>query len=108
VVDDESELVPDLAIVDRRTTKKDHPFTALLVIEISDTTARYDRIVKAPLYAQAGVQEYWRFDLSKRHVEVFSAPKNGQWGRHQKLSRGELPVPGFPSVTVRVEDVVGS
>jgi Uma2 family endonuclease len=51
-----------------------HPKTALLVIEVSDTTLRYDREVKAPLYAAAGLQEYWIVNLVDRRIEVFRAP----------------------------------
>lgn len=102
-VDDESLLVPDLAVVDRQASKEDHPWTALLVIEVSDSSARFDRIVKAPLYAQAAVGAYWQFDLQKRAVEVFSEPREGAWGRTTRVSRGRLGVPGFPDVEVDVD-----
>jgi Uma2 family endonuclease len=102
-VDDETELIPDLAIIDKRAPKTDHPSGALLVIEVADTSARYDRIVKAPLYAQAGVREYWLIDTTKAQVEVFSGARARSWARHEKVSRGELPVPGFPEVVLRVD-----
>lgn len=101
VVDDETQLMPDVAVVDRRTSKRDHPFSALLVIEVSDTTARYDRLVKAPLYAQARVREYWRIDLGKRVVEVFN-------GRRATHSKGTLAVPGFPAMTIQIEELFDS
>lgn len=102
-VDDETELIPDLALIDRRAPKSDHPSAALLVIEVADSSARYDRVVKAPLYAQAGVPEYWLVDAAKRHVEVFSVPRARSYAKHVRVTRGELLVPGFPEVSVRLD-----
>lgn len=106
-VDDQTELIPDLALIDRRAPKTDHPSAAFLVIEVADTSARYDRVVKAPLYAHAGVPEYWLIDAAKRHVEVFSSPRARSYAKHVKVTRGELPVPGFPEVSVRVDALFG-
>lgn len=105
VVDDETLLVPDLAVVSRSHPRGDHPSSALLVIEVSDSSSRYDRLVKAPLYARTGVREYWLIDLQKEHVEVFSEPGANGYGAHHKLTRGTVPVPGFPDVTLRIEDL---
>lgn len=41
--------------------------TALLVIEIADTSLSYDLEVKAPLYVVAGIPEYWVIDASSDH-----------------------------------------
>lgn len=103
IIDDETLLVPDLAVVDRGASKDDHPSTALLVIEVSDSSARYDRIVKAPLYAQARIGTYWRVDLQKRHVEVFCEPVEGAYQQHRQVAHGMLAVPGFPDVELDVD-----
>ena len=52
---------------------------ALLVIEVADTTYNYDRKIKAPLYARAGVPELWIVDCQHRHVEVHSDAKVGNY-----------------------------
>ena len=69
----------------------DHPTTALLVIEVSDTTLRLDRR-KAGLYASAGVPEYWIVNLIDRCLEVYpralSRSKEQEFGfRYAKESR---------------------
>lgn len=46
---------------------------ALLVIEVSDGTWSYDRNIKAPLYARAGVSELWIVDCQNRRVEIHAA-----------------------------------
>jgi len=43
-------------------------------VEVSDTTLRRDRGVKRPLYASAGIAEYWIVNLEDRYVEVHWSP----------------------------------
>jgi Uma2 family endonuclease len=67
---------PDLAIVSgtaRGTTE--HPTSAALVVEVSDTTLTIDTTKKAELYATAGVPEYWVIDLEHRQLIVFRDPQ---------------------------------
>jgi Uma2 family endonuclease len=79
-IDDCSEPEPDLAIVPGAPRDfKRHPNTALLVVEISDTTLAFDRGRKRELYARAGIQEYWIVNLSDCRVEVHRFPKGGDY-----------------------------
>ena len=48
-----------------------NPTTALLVVEISETTLGYDRNHKAPLYAAAGITDYWIVNIPQRQLEVY-------------------------------------
>jgi Uma2 family endonuclease len=48
---------------------------ALLVVEVADTTLRYDMDVKRPLYARAGVAELWIVDIDSHKLHVFRAPE---------------------------------
>jgi Uma2 family endonuclease len=55
-----SEPEPDLLVV--RGKPRDyatHPQTALLIVEVSDSTLRYDQTIKMSLYAKAGIADYW-------------------------------------------------
>lgn len=76
VIDPDSEPEPDVAVVvgTPRDYLKAHPTTALLVIEIADTTVEKDRDRKRPLYAQAGIPEYWIVNLEERCLEVYRDP----------------------------------
>lgn len=68
---------PDLAVVlgrSRDYLKTDHPQTALLIVEISDTSLLYDRFRKASLYARAGIADYWIVNLVERRLEVRRSP----------------------------------
>lgn len=72
----QSQLEPDVAVVSGsiRDYANAHPTTAVLVVEISDSTLAYDRGTKASLYAQAGIAEYWIVNLVDRVLEVHRQP----------------------------------
>jgi Uma2 family endonuclease len=69
-------LQPDFTVVvgSARDFGQSHPSTAALVIEISDSTLRKDRTIKAHLYAQAGLPDYWIINLVDRQLEVHRNP----------------------------------
>ena len=67
---------PDIAVVQGspRGCADKNPNTALLVVEVSDTTLAYDRGRKASLYARAGIADYWIVNLIDRRLEVYRNP----------------------------------
>lgn len=65
---------PDIAVVERMSGCVDHPATALLVVEVADSSLRVDTAIKPALYAAAGVPEYWVVDVRRHRVQVSSAP----------------------------------
>ena len=76
VLDSYNKPEPDIAVVigSIRDYANAHPTTALLVVEISDTTLRYDRTAKAALYARANIADYWIVNLGNRVLEVHRQP----------------------------------
>lgn len=66
---------PENAYNDRHPGSDD----LLLVVEISDTTLRTDLVVKARLYARAGIAEYWVLDLNARQLHIHRAPADGEY-----------------------------
>jgi len=73
-----SEPEPDVALLKPRgdfyTAAHPVPDDVLLIIEVADTTVRYDREVKVPLYASTGIPEVWLIDLARKAVEVYRQP----------------------------------
>ena len=66
---------PDVAVVNGpMDSYTDHPTSAHLVVEVSDSTLRFDRGKKASLYARAGIQDYWIINLTDSCVEVLREP----------------------------------
>jgi len=67
---------PDVAVVSGQEGDycEAHPTTALLVIEVADTSLLQDRLTKSTIYASAGIPEYWIVNLVDECVEVFRSP----------------------------------
>ena len=76
VASDDSEPEPDIAIVvgDDQDYLDEHPSTAVLIIEVADSSLEYDRNVKSGLYARSGVPDYWICNLNDRQLEVRRDP----------------------------------
>ncbi|MDB5172373.1 MAG: hypothetical protein JWN51_1146 [Phycisphaerales bacterium] len=86
----ESRPFPDLVVVSGTPRQViEHPTSALLVIEISDSTLDFDRIDKARLYAAHGIPDYWIINLNGKCVEVRRNPIGAEIGDPQF---GELRV----------------
>jgi Uma2 family endonuclease len=88
-VSDSSEPEPDVAIVAAGDYRRAHPTTALLVIEVADSSLARDR-GKAILYAGAGIPEYWIVDLTSRVVEVYSAPSSSGYATQWTAAHSEV------------------
>ncbi len=104
---------PDVAIV--LGTPRDYsstPTTALLIVEVADTTLFYDTTTKAGLYAEKGIPEYWVLDLTNRQLLVFRDPApiaaGGAAYRTQlKLSPTDTVSPlAVPSPTLAVAELL--
>src|SRR4029077_12696675 len=67
---DTSEPEPDLALVPNEDHSRDHASQAFLLVEVAESSLRKDRVVKASLYARAGIPEYWIVNLRERVIEV--------------------------------------
>jgi Uma2 family endonuclease len=76
IVDPDSEPEPDLVVVPGTPDdyRDEHPRSALLVVEVSDTTLALDRDRKRAIYARAGIQEYWIVNLAESCLEVYRDP----------------------------------
>jgi Uma2 family endonuclease len=110
--DDFSEPQPDVALLKPRADfySNSHPTPAdvLVIIEVADTSVEYDRRVKLPLYARAGIPEAWLVILPKDSIEVHSEPKNGKYQKVQRLKRGKTVVSAsLAGLSVKVDDVLG-
>lgn len=71
-----SDPEPDVSVVPGAISDyNDHPTTAVLIVEVSDSSLNYDRARKASLYARAGIADYWIVNLVDRQLEVRRDPQ---------------------------------
>ncbi|MEZ4227146.1 MAG: Uma2 family endonuclease [Polyangiaceae bacterium] len=104
---DLSEPEPDFTVVPLADYQDDHPHEAFLVVEVSQSSLRYDRGTKQRLYAEAGVPEYWIVNLVDRTLEVYAEPRDGSYCEVRILAPGERIAPrAFPHVEFGVDELL--
>jgi len=109
---DRSEPEPDLALLRARpdgyrTPPRPSAPDVLLIIEVSDTSLRYDREVKLALYARHGVPEVWIVDLAARAVEIHRKPEQETYAEVATRGRSETLQPfSLPGVRISVGEIV--
>jgi Uma2 family endonuclease len=110
VIRPRSEPQPDMLVLRPReiSYSRAHPTPddVLLAIEVADTTARFDRIVKARLYARARIAEYWLVDVGAERVDVFRASNGESYAERSEWGRGSIVAAlAFPDVGIAVDDL---
>ena len=108
----DSEPQPDLMLLAPRPGGywDAHPGVAdvFLVVEVADTTARTDREIKLPLYAEAGVAEAWLLDLVSGCLEVHRDPRPHGYRSITVARAGDTVIPAaFPEAAVEVAPLLG-
>ena len=109
-LDDHSEPQPDLTVLRVRDYRESlpGPEDVLLLIEVSDTTLSYDRNVKLPLYARAGIPEVWIVDLTDEVIERHIDPSGDSYRHVERARRGEeIRSSALPELSFRVKAVLG-
>lgn len=102
---------PDIAVLHPRADDYFHghptPADVFFLIEISDTTLSYDRKVKLPLYARAGIPEVWIVDLGSNRIERHAEPVDGSYRLVKRMRRGQaITSIALPALTVRVDQII--
>ncbi len=102
---------PDIAVVPGRYEDYDdaHPRSALLVVEVADSSLKQDRLTKAMIYAAADVPEYWIVNVPGQQVEVHREPdRTARRYRTTTIARrgDALTLSAFPDTTVAVDDLL--
>jgi Uma2 family endonuclease len=105
-----TEPQPDLAVIRPRDYRESlpEPDDVLLLIEVSETTLPYDRGVKLPLYARAGIREVWIVDLSGETIGRYTGPSANGYRRVEQMRRGQTLEPtALPGLAPSVDQVLG-
>ena len=88
-----NEPQPDLAVVldDKREYAERHPRgdELILIVEVADSSSRFDLSVETALYARAGVPEYWVLDVSRRKLVVHAALEQGTYTQRTEVTEQE-------------------
>lgn len=91
---------------DRNLDSHPEPSDILLVIEVADSTLKYDRETKLSLYAEAEISNYWIFNLVDNQLEMRSEPyqkRQGDFSYRSKrvvLPDETVTIPGLPDLSL--------
>jgi Uma2 family endonuclease len=99
---DHDEPEPDLAVVPLGDYRAALPTTALLVVEVADTSRAHDLGAKSVVYARAGIPEYWVLDLVERRIVVHTEPRPDGYAGLRTLRAGTLSPAAFPDLVLDV------
>jgi len=106
-----NEPQPDFALLRPRDDFYRHahpgPTDVLLLIEVSRSTLRFDRLVKLPLYARAGIPEVWIVDLVDPALETHRAPGPDGYAEMARHVAGTVAPLAFPDALIAVAAVLG-
>ena len=107
---DRTEPQPDVVLLRPRAdfyeTASPTPADIFLLVEVADSSLRFDRLVKLPLYARHGIPAVWIVDLLASLVEVHAGPRPEGYASTLRAGRGETVAP-LPGLALRVDDILG-
>ena len=104
---DYSRPEPDLAIWPLAEDGAPPPERPYLVIEVALSSLRDDRLVMAPIYAAAGVPEYWIVNLVDAVIERHTEPAGDRYTRIEPLRPGQtVRLVALPDVALPVSDLL--
>ena len=106
-----SEPEPDLALLVRReggyVRAHPRPEDVLLLVEVADSTLAYDRRVKLPLYAAAGIPESWLMNLQDDVIEAYTDPAPDGYRTVRRYYLGDAIAPiAFPELLIPVSQLI--
>lgn len=104
-----SQPEPDVVLLkyvkDFYETKRPTPDDILLLIEVSDSTLKYDQDVKLPLYAQSKLNEVWLVNLIDHCLEVYRNPKGQKYQQINILDKqNTISCLAFPEININISD----
>jgi Uma2 family endonuclease len=113
LLDRANEPQPDLAILRRRadfyaTGERPGPADILLLVEVADTSLRFDQRVKLPLYARAGIRELWIVDMKRGALDAYRVPEGDGYREMTTHQPGaQLALAAAPEIVVKLNLIFG-
>ncbi len=106
-----SEPEPDIAVVkiDSLDYADHHPTPreVYLIIEVADSSVKFDCETKGKVYAQAGIGDYWVLDVVERKLYVFRDCSNDGYGSETTLGEYATISPlQFPDLQIEVSKML--
>jgi Uma2 family endonuclease len=76
-------------------------------VEVGDSSLRFDRERKVPLYAAAGIAEVWLVDLVEKSLTCHKFPVRGKYSEISQFKAGaRIPIPKLDGATLNLTELV--
>jgi Uma2 family endonuclease len=112
-IPDYSEPQPDIVILRPREDFYAHKFPLpediLLLIEVADSSLKYDQTTKLSLYAEHHIPEYWIANLERDILEIYRQPQNQSYLKQTLIDSAVIPFApiAFPEIKMTLKDIYG-
>ena len=105
-----SEPQPDIAVLrpvdDYYEDRLADPADVFFVVEISDSTLRFDRDTKMPLYAACDIAEAWLLDVGARCLTVYRKPEGNRYTEEASYGPADqIPLAAFPGISIAASEL---
>ncbi len=112
-LDQHSEPQPDVMLLRPRPDfyATAHPTAndVLLLVEVSQSSVRYDREIELPLYAERGVAEVWIVDLDRNVLRIYRKPVAGQYTDNVETAAPGARAPAaLPAAVIELDDLLAA
>ncbi|APB32931.1 Uncharacterized protein conserved in cyanobacteria [Gloeomargarita lithophora Alchichica-D10] len=110
---DYSEPEPDILVLKPREDFYAGKFPLaediLLLIEVADSSLRYDQTIKLSLYAEQHIAEYWIANLERDVLEIYRQPQNKSYLTQSLIDGSHVTFAplAFPHLTMTLKEIYG-
>jgi len=106
-ISDHSGPEPDVFVARRRVGQKYYESAdAVLIVEVAVSTVDTDRALKRPMYARAGIPEFWIVEPESRSIRVHRRPgPDGIWGEETSVTDGTVSPLFAPDIRICLADL---
>ena len=110
-LDEYNEPQPDIVLLrpkdDFYARQLPGPSDISLIVEVAQSSLEYDRTIKARIYAQTGIAEYWVADLNHDCLFAHDDPREGAYHTVRQLQRGESIAPQLlPECRILIDNLL--
>ncbi|MEL7123475.1 MAG: Uma2 family endonuclease [Bacteroidota bacterium] len=109
-LNDLSEPEPDVSVLKFEESSYDdrHPAPGeiFVLIEVALSSLYVDRVIKASLYAEANIPEYWVINLNKNEIEVYTKPYEAIYQKCTIFKKGEVLTSSFLDLAFNTDKIL--
>ncbi len=108
---DLSEPQPDLTLLRPNSDfyYENHPTAkdVFLLIEVADSSLKFDQITKLRLYALHNIPEYWLLNINDACIEVYRQPQEDSYAEKTTLRAGDkITLSQLKNISINVADML--